>query len=198
MPRQGSAKVLTEDEFKRLLKVVEAGGHAKRNLALLYFSFGLGLRAKELAALKIEDVMDAEEKILEEINLLRHMTKGDRQRHVYLSNPKIRKAIKEYLDERKPSNGLPTNRKEPLFRSQKGNHFSPNALQQLFHLMYDSAGITGASSHSGRRTFATRLIEKGVDIKAVSKLMGHASIAMTARYVEDNPVRLKKIAEDVF
>lgn len=44
---------------------------------------------------------------------------------------------------------------------------------------------------------ATNLIEKGVDIKAVSTLMGHASVAMTARYVENNPVRLKRICQDV-
>jgi len=42
------------------------------------------------------------------------------------------------------------------------------------------------------------LIEMGVDIKAVSTLMGHASIAMTAQYVEDNPVRLKQISADLF
>ncbi|AXW62545.1 hypothetical protein CJO94_12080 [Ralstonia solanacearum] len=40
------------------------------------------------------------------------------------------------------------------------------------------------------------LIEKDVDIKAVSTLMGRASIAMTAQYVEDNPVRLKQIRAD--
>ncbi len=57
--------------------------------------------------------------------------------------------------------------------------------------------MQGASSHSGRRTFATTLIEKGVDIKAVSTLMGHASTAVTGRYVEDNPVRLKQISASI-
>ena len=47
MPREGKAKVLTEEEFKRVLKIVSTHPHAKRNAALLYFSFGLGLRAKE-------------------------------------------------------------------------------------------------------------------------------------------------------
>ncbi|MFM9210101.1 tyrosine-type recombinase/integrase, partial [Legionella pneumophila] len=51
-----------------------------------------------------------------------------------------------------------------------------------------------ASSHSGRRTFITRLIEQGADIKAVSRLAGHANIVTTAIYVEDNPDRLKRIA----
>lgn len=54
-----------------------------------------------------------------------------------------------------------------------------------------------ASSHSGRRTFATSLIERGVDIKAVSTLMGHSTVAMTARYVDDNPIRLRKVCEEV-
>ncbi|NOQ67629.1 MAG: tyrosine-type recombinase/integrase, partial [Desulfobacterales bacterium] len=63
--------------------------------------------------------------------------------------------------------------------------------------LYGQAKLTGCSSHSGRRTYATRLIEDGYDIKAVSRLMGHSSVAMTARYVEDNPERLKKIAESV-
>lgn len=67
----------------------------------------------------------------------------------------------------------------------------------MFKRLYLAAGIEGASSHSGRRTFATRLIEKGVDIKAVSVLMGHSSVAMTARYVEDNPERLRMIVGDV-
>jgi integrase/recombinase XerD len=56
----------------------------------------------------------------------------------------------------------------------------------------------GASSQSGRRTFATALIRKGVDIKAVSTQMGQASIGMTARYVEDNPARLRQISADLF
>jgi len=48
------------------------------------------------------------------------------------------------------------------------------------------------------RAFATTLIEKSLDINAVSTLMGHASIAMTAQYVEDNPVRLKQICTGLF
>ncbi len=84
-----------------------------------------------------------------------------------------------------------------MFKSQKGGAFSPNTMQMLFKRMYVSAGIDSASSHSGRRTFATSLIERGVDIKAVSSLMGHSTVAMTAHYVADNPIRLRKICEDI-
>lgn len=198
MPREGKAKVLNEIEFKRLLKVVAAGSNAKRNIALLYFSFGLGLRAKEMSLLKINHVLDeTNDCLFEEINLTGNMTKGDKQRHSYLTNPKVQKVLLDYLEERKQDKNISFNYEAPLFRSQKRNKFSPNALQQLFSQLYKQAGIVGASSHSGRRSFATRLIERGVDIKAVSRLMGHASISMTAQYVEDNPVRLKRIAEQL-
>jgi integrase/recombinase XerD len=197
MPREGKAKVLSPAEFKRVIKLVSGNAYAKRDTAMLFFSFGLGLRVKEIASLNVENVLDRKNKLLKEINLKRHMTKGEKQRHIYLTHPKVRKAVMDYLDERRKLEGDLFNYRSPLFRSQKGSRFTPNGLQQLFHRMFKDAGLVGASSHSGRRTFATCLIEKGIDIKAVSRLMGHASIAMTAEYVEDNPIRLKRIAEEI-
>lgn len=200
MPRptkEGKAKVLNDNEFKRLLKIVSTGSHSLRNTALLYVSFGLGLRVKEMAFLKVKDVLDENDCLFEEINLMGEMTKGEKQHHVYLTHPKIRKALIDYLEERRQDRRQNMTLYSPLFRTQKGNKFSPNSLQQVFASFYKQAGIIGASSHSGRRTFATRLIEKGVDIKAVSRLMGHSSISMTSQYVEDNPIRLKLIAKNL-
>jgi integrase/recombinase XerD len=85
----------------------------------------------------------------------------------------------------------------PLFKSQKGGSFSPNTMQQLLRRLHDRAGIVGGRSHSGRRWFATELISKGIDIKAVSTLMGHSTVAMTARYAEDNPQRLRRIVAEM-
>lgn len=196
--REGQAKVLSESEFRRVVNIVKKQAHSKRNIALLYCSFGLGLRAKEMASLKVHHVLGMDDNLLEEINLDSSMTKGRKQRHVFLTNPKVIAAFQDYLDDRKKCDDILFNIESPLFRSQKGNSFSPNSLQQLFHRMYADAKIHGASSHSGRRSFATKLIEKGIDFKAVSTLMGHASIAMTAQYVENNPVRLKQICTELF
>jgi len=110
----------------------------------------------------------------------------------YLTNPSVRQSIKEYLDERRELEGILFNAGSPLFKSQKGS-FSPNTLQQLLRRLHDRAGIIGGRSHSGRRWFATELISRGTDIKAVSTLMGHSSISMTAQYVQDNPQRLRRI-----
>lgn len=195
--REGQAKVLSERELSRVVNMVKKKAHAKRNTALLYCSFGLGLRAKEMAALRIKHVLGVNGNLLEEINLIGAMTKGGKQRHVYLTNAKVVGAIRDFIDDRQEREGILFNLEAPLFKSQKGSSFTPNSLQQLFHRMYLDAKLQGASSHSGRRTFATTLIEKGVDIKAVSTLMGHSSIAMTAKYVENNPARLKQICTDL-
>ena len=188
MPKEGKAKVLNEAEFKRLLMAARSGQFALRNVALLYCSFGLGLRAKEMATLTIADVTDTHYRLLDEICLTRAMTKGEKQRHAYLTHKKVCDALQEYI----ASLQCP-DRKKPLFQTQRRARFTPNALQKWFKYLYDKAGITGASSHSGRRTFITRLIEQGGDIKAVSRLAGHASIVTTAIYVADNPERLKRL-----
>ncbi|HAU0908752.1 TPA: site-specific integrase [Legionella pneumophila] len=189
MAREGKAKVLTENEFKLLLLVAKEGKFATRNLAIIYCSFGLGLRAKEIASLTIADVTNSQYQLLDELSLRRSMTKGDKQRHVYLTHKKIRDILQAHVNELKSEP-----RHKPFFQTQRKSRFTANTLQKWFRALYDKAGIVGASSHSGRRTFITRLIEQGADIKAVSRLAGHANIVTTAIYVEDNPERLKRIA----
>lgn len=196
--KEGKAKVLTEQELRRTLRVISKKPHAKRNTALLWCSFGLGLRAKELAGLRVEHVLGSDGRILEEVNLSSAMTKGAKQRFVYLTNSSLIEALESYLAEKQAQEDILFSHQAALFASQKGGAFTPNTLQQLFHRMFTEAKIQGASSHSGRRTFATTLIEKGADIKAVSRLMGHSSISMTAQYVEDNPLRLKQMCKELY
>jgi integrase/recombinase XerD len=197
MKEERRALVLSDSEFRRVVAVARATKHGHRNVALLFISFALGLRAKELAALRVGDVIHAQGGLRDELVLGREHTKGGKQRVVYLSNKDARKAITEYMSGRKATQPMTMRHEAPLFLSAKGGAFTPNTMQMLFKRMYREAGFPDASSHSGRRTFATSLIERGVDIKAVSSLMGHSSVGMTARYVQDNPLRLKRICEQV-
>lgn len=196
MPKlqKGKAQVLSEDEFKRLLKLVQTFRYHKRDTLLFLMSYGTGMRALELASLRVMDVMTPDGKIIEEVCLRR--TKEKKPRSIYLIDPRIQKAIITYIEERKTlefQSKLAFSYKQPLFLSQRLVGFTNKGMQKHFEYLYRYLGFNNASSHSGRRTFCTRLNEQGVDIKSISTLMGHSTIAMTGRYIEDNPVRLKKI-----
>ena len=197
MPQEKKAPVLTESHFRQVVATARTHDEAKRNVALLYFSVALGLRAKEMSQLLVQDILTPDGAIKDEVLLTRATTKGRKQRLVYLTNKDVRKALAAYIDGRRQTEVIALHPLSPLFKSRKGGAFTPNTMQMLFKKMYRWAGLDQASSHSGRRTFATSLIEQGVDIKAVSSLMGHSSVSMTARYVDDNPLRLSRICQDI-
>lgn len=184
--RQGQARVLNQEEVKRLYMAAGSGQHADRDTCLVDFSFKLGLRAKEMASLMLDDVFDSKGNVVESFHLKAVQAKGNKGRAVYLSNKNLQKNLRKYLASRQDDNN------RHLFKSQK-TVFTPNTIQMLFARLYKKAGIVGAKSHSGRRYFATTLIENGFDIKSVSILMGHANIQTTARYIQDNPVQLGKM-----
>ena len=193
----GKARVPTDSELRRLVHGTKAGNNGLRNLGILVCSYKLGLRAKEISALTVKDVFDERGNLKEECNLSAMQTKGGKPRMVYLTNPAVRAALKDYIQWRRTTEGILFCLESPLFRSTKGGGFSANTTQILLHKLHAFAGIQGGRSHSGRRHFATNLIAKGVDIKSVSVLMGHASVAMTADYAEDNPQKLRRIAAEL-
>jgi site-specific recombinase XerD len=73
--------------------------------------------------------------------------------------------------------------------------FSANTLCQHFHWLYQRAGIEGASSHSGRRTFIANLAAKGVGVRVLASLAGHRSIATTQAYIDVNDDQKRKAVE---
>lgn len=189
MRKQGKAPYLTSEQLQRALDAQRLQRHELRDRAILMTSHYLGLRAKELAALRIGDVFDPRTGQLREVvRLLNSMTKGGRYREVFLVNDAARAELMRYL-RRRDLDDLDA----PLFQSERGGAFSANSMQRLIAICYARANIK-ASSHSGRRSFATRLIESGADIYAVKELLGHASIVTTQAYFTTSPERLKKFA----
>lgn len=98
------------------------------------------------------------------------MTKGDKLREVFFVNEEARTYVLTYLRTRSLRH-----MDAPLFRTQRGGHFSANSMQRLVAICYGRVNVRG-SSHSGRRSYAIRLIEHGADIYAVKELLGHSSI----------------------
>jgi len=188
----GKSRVLTSSEFKRVVKMQQTNKYGIRNICCLYISYFLGLRAKEIASLCISSFVDTSGNLKKEVLLKRKMTKNSVQRRCYLTNDKLKKVVTQYLDYRKNTNTYHLD--APLILSQKRCAFTPDTMQKLFARMYRAVGLDGASSHSGRRTFATKLIENGVGIKNVQTLLGHKSIQTTTLYIQENPALLGKIS----
>lgn len=213
------ARILTKSEFRRMLKVATITREAIRNQLLLCFSHACGLRVTELASITIRDVMHPSGRIKDELTLRADITKNARVRTVPMSSELLMAHLEKYLAYRiKNDIGvIPQPPKEfrglspdlPVIFSNRGGPFAMarkrrvlesgvheeylacDALEQVFRDLYKSGGMIGASSHSGRRGYATRLMESGVDIEDVSKLLGHTDLDFTRIYVEPSKANIR-------
>ena len=152
-------------------------------------SFYAGLRAKEIAALSVGNVFDEAGAVREQFILSAAQSKGGQTRTVYL-NQRLRRALLDYGDTIKL-----TEPQQALFASQKGGHFSANTMCQLFLDIYKAVGLKDASSHSGRRTYITRLANKGVGVRLLAALAGHSHISTTQCYIDVNSDQLSQAVE---
>ncbi len=179
------ALVLNESEFKRVIAIVRNGQHAARNEVALCLSYWAGLRVCEIASLTISDVYEHDGKVRTCVALTNRQTKGSEGRQFILSN-RLKRLLEQY---RSHITHIDTGK--PLIPSQKsGKHFSANSLCQLFGRIYQRTGIAGASSHSGRRTFITKLANRSVNAKVIMSLAGHKHLGTTQRYIEVNQQQL--------
>jgi integrase/recombinase XerD len=188
-------KVLNQEEVKRLLKIAKTTRHADRNIIVVLLSYLAGLRACEIASLKVGDVFswqnDKTWEVEQEIRLDSSQTKGSKTQTVVL-NSKLRAELREYLQKRPH---LRQNPESPLLVTQKRTGFSSQTIQNLFCTLYQSAGIQNASSHSGRRSFITALSEKGVSVRVIQELARHSSMATTKRYIDVSADKLRSAVE---
>ena len=185
------AKTLNEQELRKVLDYISTRKHSARNRALLMTTFLSGMRVGEVSSLRFNDVVDNDGNIRNEIRLTPAMTKGQYARVVFV-NERLRKELEKYIRTYSPvDNGL------KLFYSQKkdSDGFNANTLTQHFHFLYKRAGIDGASSHSGRRSFITNLASKGVSVRVLMSLAGHRSISTTQAYIDINDNMLRSAVE---
>lgn len=183
------AKVVNETEMKRLLAVIETGRHAPRNRIAVMLSYLAGLRVGEFAALRVGDVFDSDGKVRDQIILKASYTKGNEARTVFVGS-KLGKELTRY----RPCSAV-SDPNAPLLQTQKHTAFSANTLCQLFGTLYKCAGVEGGSSHSGRRSFITKLAHSGVSAKVIMILAGHKHLSTTQRYIDVNDEMLRQAVE---
>ncbi|WDE04577.1 tyrosine-type recombinase/integrase [Thalassomonas viridans] len=147
--------------------------------------FSTGMRVSELVSIKIQHIFLSEKKI-------KILGKGQRERFVFLPNKELSDLVASYLSLRevtKPKHGL-------MLTNSRGKEASPHFIRKLIREMSSLAKIDRITPHMYRHSAACQLLESGVDIRFVQRLLGHQSILTTQlyTYVNDNVLQ-KKIAK---
>ena len=179
--------VLNDSQVKKVFKSVEMTKYPSRNRLILTLSYYVGLRSISISSLTVGDVLHGDGSVKETVLLKNNQTKGNKSQSVVLSIH-VREELKKYVSEHHLSVENPS---EPLIKSQQGGFFSSQSLQNLFKQLYKSVGLGDASSHSGRRKFATSLDEKNISIYVISQLLNHSNISTTQRYISTSKHRLE-------
>jgi integrase/recombinase XerC len=174
-------KALTVVEAKETIKATDELEYrpwvAARDMAVISLCYGAGLRISEALALTKGDL---------ESDVLRVTGKGGKVRMVPLIAP-VRQAIENYL-KLSPFKLWP---EDPLFRGVRGGVLSPRLIQLRMQQLRSALGLPpSATPHALRHSFATHLLGKGGDLRAIQELLGHASLSTTQIYTAVDTERL--------
>jgi integrase/recombinase XerD len=166
--------VLSSDETKRLMAMAK---NLKVRL-LLSLAYGCGLRAGEVVRLRAGDI-DSTQSIIRIVQ-----AKGRKDRHVMLSK-ELLGLLRAWWKVRptRQDAGVPLAERWLFPGTRAGRPLSTRQFNRLFHEAADAAGITKpVTLHTLRHSFATQLLERGVDIRHIQALLGHDKLDTTARY----------------
>jgi integrase/recombinase XerC len=197
LPRTLPAEQL-EAALDRLAAAPDAA--APRDRALLELAYSSGLRLAELVGLNRGDIDRAG-------GLLRVRGKGRRERIVPVGAPAAA-ALERYLAAADSvagrgaappsaaitaSNAAPGRGADPVFAGRGGGRLSPRTVQRVVQRrLGEVAGGLGVTPHALRHSFASHLLDRGADLRAIQELLGHRSLSSTQVYTHVSKSRLRK------
>lgn len=166
-PRQPSKlpAILSREEVQRLI----AHAPSLKHRTMLLTAYASGVRLNELIHLRVSDIDAARMMIRVE------QGKGRKDRYTVLSTS-LHEALRAYWQAERPRTWL--------FPARRGQRpMDPSSLQKAYHLAKRRAGIVKPGGiHALRHAFATHLLDAGVDLHTIQRLLGHASLTTTTRY----------------
>lgn len=173
-------RIIPRREIEKLLNVMyrqlKSGKGKKtilRDLAVVEMFFATGARVYEVANIKIEN-MDLSS------GIICFMGKGGKERVIQIGSREVTVLLRQYYTENKEV----IRRCGYFFVNQNGNRFSEQSIRRMLKQYTKSAGIErNITPHMFRHSFATYLIEEGVDVSCVQRILGHSSIKTTQIYI---------------
>lgn len=176
---------LTEPEVEEFINVVgqKVRGYSEanrlRNIAICKLLYTTGIRVGELCALNRNSIRDRQFTVI---------GKSKSPRVCFITSD-TEKAIGEYLEIREDNNSA-------LFvASQTGRRITPGGVRIVFKNACDRSDFSGIHPHTLRHSFATKLLDKEVDLRYIADLMGHESLDTTRLYTHFTNPKLRRIYE---
>ena len=156
--------------------------HMLRDVAVIEVFFATGARVYEISNIR-------EDSINLNTGLIRLMGKGGKERYVQISNTSILEVLKKYYDE----NEQAIKKSGYFFVNNRESRYTEQSIRLMLKKYTKQAGIErNITPHMFRHSFATYLIEEGVDVSCVQQILGHSSIKTTQIYIH---IAAKKQAE---
>lgn len=182
---------LSVDEMFHLLEKVQPGDlptqHPLRDIAVLELLYATGIRCSELVNIRLRDINFAQKTI-------KIYGKG-RQERLALFGNKAAEKIEQYLREERTPIKDPT---EFIFLNNRTEQLSTRAIQRTIELFRRFLKINRPiTPHKIRHTFATHLLNQGVDLRVVQELLGHKSLSSTEKYTHVSNMQLARMCDNL-
>ncbi len=179
---------IEEGEVESLLDAPDSATPlGRRDRAMLELLYGAGVRVGELVALDLS-TCDLGSR------LLRVLGKGRKECIVPFGEP-AEEALSRYLRDRRALVALGEGT-DALFLNHRGGRLTSRSVRRLVDRYLRAAALsTGLSPHSLRHAFATHLLERGCDLRAIQELLGHESLTTTQKYTQLSTKKLLEVYE---
>lgn len=180
---------LSLEEIDVLISAIDLSHpQGERNKTILETLYSCGLRVSELINLQISDLFFDE-------GFIRVIGKGDKQRFVPI-NYETQQYIETYIEYIRSHDPVQKGFEDTLFLNRRGKQLTRNMIFTIIKNLAIEAGIKKKiSPHTFRHSFATHLLERGADLRAIQQMLGHESITTTEIYMHLDKSHLKQVVE---
>jgi integrase/recombinase XerC len=174
---------LSEEEMTRLLEAPDQDASlGRRDRAILELFYASGLRLSELAGLDADDVNLSRK-------IARVLGKGGKERLVPFNSSTVT-AIRAYSKDRDALLASRPLDDDPLFVNYRGGRLTVRSIDRIVRRYAAWIARSGVSPHALRHSFATHLLQRGADLRAIQEMLGHARLSTTQRYTHVNAAEL--------
>ena len=181
--------VLSVKEIDKMIAAIDRStNEGMRNVAIIETLYSCGLRVTELTKLKLSN-------LYLDTGFVRVVGKGNKERVVPIGSEAV-KLIRLYKDHARSQMPIKEKAQDLVFLNRRGSGLS---RMMIFNIVRDAAAAAGLETnvhpHTFRHSFATHLVERGADLRAVQEMLGHASITTTEIYTHLDRSFLRKTLE---